>query len=324
MKYGVHKIWFYYTDEWYATDDNLAPQIGVFDTLEEAEAAKEAYEIKAIKNMGSYDYIRDLTGFFDHKNHRDVSNELLEYGKQQGWHDSIRKREGHGGFVYYEMGLPQRATPDQLKEIIRISGAYFCKIIKYEDVKKISYIKFNHEFWGTKIFRIMQEDGILEARNPYISGEKQKGKYYVQKPPKGRKSASIKDVDIALQNVVALSLRYMNLNPEYHWLGKKYFTDWSDSPITLKAYINGNPNILLHKEKVDTKNIKRLTSRLKKQKSTIQLQEGDSYLSVSLKHVKAILGFFDLLKVKPFEIFEVYKEVNGKSVVTYMPESGTF
>lgn len=49
MKYGLHKLWFTYTDEWYITNDKLATQIGVYATLEEAEKEKEKAEIIALK-----------------------------------------------------------------------------------------------------------------------------------------------------------------------------------------------------------------------------------------------------------------------------------
>ena len=103
---------------------------------------------------------------------------------------------------FFELSFPKDATDEQLKRVLDITGAYFCRIVEYQEVKKSAYIKFNHEFWGNKIFKAMKEDGIIEDRSPYIQGEKSKGKYFVQKPPKGRKSATIKDVEAGLQKAI--------------------------------------------------------------------------------------------------------------------------
>ena len=330
MTFGLHKLWFFYTDEWFITDDKLATQIGVYSSLAEAEAMKVTMEIEALKNMNSYDYIRDLTGFMEKANYDEKVKALVEFAKEQGWDDHIREQKyDNSDKTYFELSLPKRATDEQLKTIIDISGAYFCKIVEYKEVKKSAYIKFNHEFWGNKIFKALKEDGIIEDRSPLIQGEKNKGKYFVQKPPKGRKSATIKDIEAGLQKAIEIAFDYINQYPEFSFIGKCYFDDLSDSPITLASYLNNCKNIALKEELVDSSNHKKLTAKLKKLKSSKDLQEGDQYTSLEFSKdapldTKELQGFFNLLKIQPFTVFEIYSEINGEEIKTYYPDHDTF
>jgi len=141
---------------------------------------------------------------------------------------------------------------------------------------------------------------------------KNKGKYFVQKPPKGRKSATIKDIDAGLEKVIRLSLKYIHLYPEFHFIGKNYFEELSPSMITLKAYVESA-----------------LRTKLKKQKSQKHLIEGNTYFSLSLPkenelNHSELKGLFNLLRIKPFTIFEMHTAINGEKVGGYYPDFGTF
>lgn len=279
--------------------------------------------------MGSYDYIRDLTGFMEKGNYKESVKNLIDFAKIEGWEDQLKEHKLHNSDnTYFELSIPKNASDEQLKTIIEITGAYFCKIVEYVDVKKFVYIKFNHEFWGNKLFKAMKEEGIIEDRGPFVNGEKKKGKYFVQKPPKGRKSATIRDVEAGLNKVVELSIKYIKEYPEFSFLGKTYFNELSASPIILKQYIENCKNIFLQEEIVDSSNVKKITSKLKKMKSENILREGDKFMQISFKEddleVKEIQGFFNLLKVKPFIVFEMVSEINGEAVSRYYPEYHTF
>lgn len=329
MKFGLHKIWFWYSDEWHCTTDDLAPTIDTFDSLEEAKTIKLEMDIQSLKNLGTDDFIRDLAGFMEKDNYQIRVKNLVDYAKSQYWNDELRERKyGNSEETYFELSLPNHATDEQLAEILNITGAYFHKIIEYTNVKMFAYMKFNHEFWGTKIFKAMKEDGTLEDRGPYINGEKLKGKYFVQKPTKGRKSATLRNIDGALENILIASLKHLNELGEYSFLGKTYFSELSDSPTLLRSFLENCETLSIKKEIVDASNIKKITSKLKKLKSSIILNEGDEFESIVLPkneniNTTELKGFFNLLKVKPFEIFEQVDEIEGESIKTYMPDSYT-
>ena len=211
MQFGLYKIWFSYSDEWYYTNDVLATQVGLYDSYEAAERTQEILDIKALRKMGSYDYIRDLTGFMEKGDLKLAKDKLVAFAKEEGWDDCLREQTYYNSEeTFYELSIPKDASDGQLKEIINITGAYFHRIVEYKEVKKTAYIKFNHEFWGTKIFKAMKADGIIEDRNPFINEKKNKGKYFIQKPPNGRKSATIRDIDAGLEEVIRLSLKYIH------------------------------------------------------------------------------------------------------------------
>lgn len=198
-KYAVHKLWFFYTDEWYVTSNELAHCIGIYDTYEQALNAKANADRKSLIDMSSYDWSRDLMGFDRNAYEVDFTNSLVEYYKSQNWHDSIKEQFTGGKFNQYEIHPPINATDEQLDEVLRIAKAYFHRVIEYKDVKEGIYVKFNYDFWGKKVFDKLKADGVIESRST-----PEKGFYLINKPPKGRKSAKFTDyqtaTDLAIQN----------------------------------------------------------------------------------------------------------------------------
>ena len=73
-KFSLHKLWFFYTDEW-IVENGLAPGIGTFSSLEEAEKEKKRLDRISLRQMHSYDLVRDLT-FFSENNYKEVQEKL--------------------------------------------------------------------------------------------------------------------------------------------------------------------------------------------------------------------------------------------------------
>ena len=80
-RFSLHKIWFFYTDEWFVPN-GLAQSVGVFETLEQAESERKRLNRIALKNMGSYDYFRDLTSFYE-KTYAETQQKVIEYAKSR-------------------------------------------------------------------------------------------------------------------------------------------------------------------------------------------------------------------------------------------------
>lgn len=325
MKYGVHKIWFTYNDEWYITNDNPSTQIGTYETLSEAEKAYHSENIRALKNLGSDDYIRDLTGFMENNNYKERVQDLVEFARKEGWNTLTERKYSNSEELYFELGIPDFASNEQLSKVLEITGAYFCKIIEYQDIKKSAYIKFNHNFWGNKIFKVLKDEGVIEDRSPFIEGNKNKGKYFVQKPPKGRKSATIRNIEQALEEVATISINKIVEFDKFSFITKTYFDDLSESPQALMAYIEGIKNIKVIETPIDESNSKAYEKTLRKLNSQKSINQLDSFKKIEFIELdnlatKEILGFFELLKIKPFSVYEMISEVNGEKVKSYYPD----
>jgi hypothetical protein len=132
-QYSVHKLWFYYTDEWYITNDELGSCIGVFDSYDEALKAKIEADRKSLRNLGSYNWLRDLMGFNDNAMGRNLfEHQLLEYAKSQGWEENIIERPSYTNEVYYGLQPPKEVTDDQLDHVLAIAYASFHRIVEYK------------------------------------------------------------------------------------------------------------------------------------------------------------------------------------------------
>lgn len=320
-KYAVHKLWFFYTDEWYVTSNELAHCIGIYDTYEEALNAKANADRKSLLTMNSYDLSSDLMGFSENAYGNDFTNSLIEYYKSQNWHDSIKEVFYDGKFNHYEVLPPKNATDDQLDEILRIAKAYFHRIIEYKDIKESIYVKLNYDFWGKKVFDKLKTDGVIESRST-----PEKGFYLVNKPPKGRKSAKFTDFQTARD----LAIQYTNSSiiefEDNNFLGRTYFEDTTVSLPMLIAYVNNCNSITLQEEEVSDKNVKIINSKLKKLKSNIHKAVGDKYYTLKLPNNEnldkdELNGVFELLKQKPFKIYRVTTEINGEEVKGYVSDS---
>ena len=320
-KYAVHKLWFFYTDEWYVTSNELANCIGVYDTYDEALKAKAEADRKSLIGIDSYDWLRDLSGFKKNSNGDNFQNKLLEYAKSQNWHSYIKEQFYDGKFNHYELQPPNNASDEQIDEVLKISNAYFHRIVEYKDVKEGIYVKFNYDFWGKKVFDKLKADNVIESRKTPHTGF-----YLINKPPKGRKSAKFTDFDLARNLAIEISNASIIEFEDNNLLGRSYLEDITHNFPMLVAYINSCKSISLQEEDITDKNIKTIQSKLKKLKSNIPKVLGEKYYTLSLPDKgnldnDELNGFFELLKQKPFNIYRITTEVNGEEVKTYVSDS---
>ncbi|HEX6431861.1 MAG TPA: hypothetical protein VF008_29420, partial [Niastella sp.] len=267
-KFSLHKVWFFYTDEW-IVENGLAQSIGTFSTMEEAEREKKRLDRMSLRQMSSYDLLRDLTSFYE-KNYQEVQDKLINYAKNQGWEESIKKLPygSDSSKFYYEFPLPNGTTDEQIDMILDITGASFHKIITYKDVKEYAYVKMNYEFWGKKVFDKLKADGMLDSRSPYIGSESNKGFYLIHTPPKGRKSAKFPSTEMAVNMALKIFLECIAAFPENNFLGKTYVEEWSAEHILLMAFLQHCTSIRLNATEITKENTKEIKSKLKKLKSS--------------------------------------------------------
>lgn len=320
-KYAVHKLWFFYTDEWFVTSNELAHCIGIYDTYEQALDAKANSDRKSLLSMSSYDWSRDLMGFDKNAYGDDFTTRLVEYYKSQNWHDSIKEQFYDGKFNHYEILPPTNATDTQLDEVLSISKAYFHRIIEYKDVKEAIYVKFNYDFWGKKVFDKLKADGVIESRST-----PEKGFYLINKPPKGRKSAKFTDSQLATDLAIQHTNSLINEFEDNNFLGRTYFEDTTESLPMLLSYLSNCKSIVLKEEEVLDKDVKTINSKLKKLKSNIQKSVGDKYYTLNLPsnedlNKDELNAMFELLKQKPFKIYRLTTEINGEEVKGYVSDS---
>ncbi|AEW00467.1 hypothetical protein A4D02_24365 [Niastella koreensis] len=327
-KFSLHKLWFFYTDEW-IVENGLAQSIGTFATREEAEREKKRLDRESLKKMHSYDLIRDLTSFYE-KNYQEVQDKLIDYAKSQGWDDSLKQHSfgNDPAKFYYELALPATATDEQLDRIMDITGASFHKLIEYKDVKEYAYVKMNYEFWGKKVFDKLKADGILDSRSPYLNGGSNKGFYLIDTPPKGRKTAKFSSPETAVNMAIKIFLECVAAFPDNNFLGKTYVGEWSEAYTLLMAYLQYCSTIRLQATEVTKDNLKSFKAKLKKLKSTTELTEGMQYFDVAFSEAAAtspeeILGLIELLKLEPFTIYNMIAEIDGQTVKDYVADSST-
>ena len=295
-KFSLHKIWFFYTDEW-IVENGLGPSAGIFSSQEEAEREKKRLDRESFKKMGSYDLLRDLTGFFEN-NYKEVENKLIEYFKSQGWDSSI-KQHFYGKELtkfYYEVGLPATTTDEQIDKIIEITGASFHKLIEYKEVKEHTYVKMNSWFWDTIVFDKLRADGILEYPGPYLNGEFNEDHYLMNISPTGEKTISFPSPETAINVAIRVFLECMAAFPDNTFLGQAGVEEWSGAPALLTAYLQ---------------NCK-----------TIQLQPTVTFSEVA--STEEILGLFELLKIRPFTIYNMIAEIDGQSIEDHSDDSSIY
>jgi len=330
MEFGLHKIWFFYTDEWYTTNDKLANCVGTFNTLEEAKHKQKEMDIRSLRNMHSDDYVRDLTGFMESGNCKKSTRKLLHYAKAIGWEDFItEERSEFNEEPYYKLAIPKDATDEQLWEIIIITGAYFHKIIEYKEVTKYAYVKLNYNFWGTKGFKYFKEAGLIEDRAPYINGKKIRGKYLIEKALNNRKSATFNTVDKAWSQGIAVTLQGISMFPANTFLARAYVEELSNMPILLMNFLKNCKTLKLEGELVNDKNHKKVLAKLKKLKSKIQLEKGHHFFRLVIPEPAEVdeqemKSLIELLSIKPFTVYEIQKAINGEDIKVYYPNHGIF
>lgn len=327
-KFSLHKLWFFYTDEW-MVENGLAPSIGTFSTLEEAESEKKRLDRISLRQMHSYDLVRDLTTFYEN-NYKEVQEKLVNYAISQGWEESIKKQSygNDNSKFYYEVQMPAGTTDEQIDMIMSITGASFHKIIAYNNVKEFAYVKMNYEFWGKKVFDKLKADGVLDSRSPYIESASNKGFYLIFTPPKGRKSAKFSSVETAAEMAIKIFLECVAAFPDNNFLGKTYVEEWSEEHILLMAYLQYCSTIQLKETEITKENIKEIKAKLKKLKSSTTATEGMKYFEVAFNDAASanpeeVKGLIELLKLKPFTIYNLISEIDGQTVKDYVADSST-
>lgn len=328
-KFSLHKIWFFYTDEWYVPN-GLAGSIGVYDSLEEAENERKRLDRIALKQLGSYDYLRDLTSFYE-KAFLETQKKIVDYAKSQNWNDSLKELPfgNDSTRTYWEFSLPQNATDAQLDSILELTNASFHQIVAYKNVTEYAYVKINYDFWGKKVFDKLKAAEVLDSRTPYIAGMPNKGYYLITKPPKGRKSAKFASSENAINNAIKVFIDCVLEFPDNNFLGKTYVEEWSEQPQLLIAYLSNCKTITLVSEEITKANAKTYAAKLKKMKAYTVLTEGMNFYEVQFNSfentkIEEIMGLIELLKLKPFQIFSQISEIDGQEVKDYVADSGTF
>jgi hypothetical protein len=328
QKFGVHKLWFFYTDEWYVpSEGNIAGTVGVYDSREEAEKAKRRFDILSLKRLWTHDILRDATHFYE-KFHKASQAKIVEYAKSQNWDNYLRTHTYHNSNdTYYELLMPPNITDQQLGKMLDLTGAFFHIIVEYKEVKDAGYIQMNYGFWGAKYFKKLTEDGVLDKRSPFVAGQQYKGKYIIFKPLKGRKSAKFKSYEDAQTRAAEVFVNGYQEFPDNNALGKSYLLDWSKTPELLLAILRNSESFTLTETIISEKELKKIAARLKKLKSNIQAEVGMPFYEMSIKeeyNPKEILAFIEMIDEKPFTLHHMVSEVNGKTIKEYVPDCGTF
>ncbi|MCR9290777.1 MAG: hypothetical protein NXI23_25680 [Bacteroidetes bacterium] len=328
QKFGVHKLWFFYTDEWYVTsEENMAGTVGVYESREAAEKAKKRYDIEALKKLWVHDILRDTTHFYE-KFHKETQKKIVEYAQSQGWDNHLREHHySNGEQTYWELMMPSNITNEQLEKMLDLTGAFFHTIVAYNEVKDAGYIQMNYGFWGAKYFKKLTEDGFLDKRSPFVAGQQFKGKYIIFKPLKGRKSAKFKSYEDAQVRAAEVFVNGYKEFPDNNALGKSYILDWSKTPELLLAFLKNSESFTLSETIVSEKEVKKTAARLKKLKSTIPVEIGMTFYEMAINdeyNPKEILGFLEMIEQKPFTLHHLVSEVNGKTIKEYVPDCSTF
>ena len=329
-RFSLHKIWFFYNDDYYYSR-GLAESVAIFETITEAENEKKKLDRIAFRNIGGS--MRELTSFYE-DNYEDTAKKIIEYFKSQNWNIILENPEksifeSENISSYMSFVIPQDATDAQIDKVFELTGADFCKIIEFKDVKEDVYVKVNYDFWGKKVFDKLKLKGVLDSRSPYFSGISNKGFYLISKPPKGRKSAKFTSSDEAKSSSVKIFLESISEFPDNNFIGKTYVEDWSDESQILLAYLENCTSIKLVSQEITKDNIKICTSKLRKMKSNITLVMGMNYYEVHFNSfeetkITEVNGLFELLKLKPFQIFNQISEINGQEIRGYVSQSNTF
>ncbi len=314
-QYSVHKLWFYYTDEWYITNDELGSCIGVFDTYDEALKAKIEADRKSLRNLDSYNWLRDLMGFNDNAMGGNLfEHQLLEYAKSQDWEEYIVTKYGYQDRIYHELQPPDEITDEQLDHILAIAYASFHRIVEYKNVKELACVKLNRDFWDRKVFEEISFDGSLEGKStPEL------GYYLLYAAPEGEKTVNFPDLQLAMNAGLEYAYKLIQEFKRSNYLGENYLEDATSNFDMMKAYLKNCKSIVLIEELVTFDNQTRIHEHLRKMKSVVQKTPGDTFYSLNFNEYEdldknELSGFFELLKIKPFKVYRVPLEINGELI----------
>lgn len=121
-QYVIHKIGFFYTDEAFeAVEDARGSIVGVFKTLEEANLAKKAEEIKSMQNIAG----ENLSHFFFYNaNYDQIVEKTVQY-----FYTELGVVIEDTNFII----LPKSITELQAKTLLEITEISFHSIIEYDE-----------------------------------------------------------------------------------------------------------------------------------------------------------------------------------------------
>ena len=179
-KYALYAVWFYYNDEWSATNGELADFQGEFDSLKEAKVAHRKAELKAVRHM------------------------IKLGGKHHSyWHGDAANSEGFN----------VDANDEEMWGWMQKHEVYFHRIVQHKGVVKHSFIEFEPEFWGEKITNYFKDEGIY-LRKPETDSEKANISqqqaidltiHYLKRFPEGHFLANTYFEDLSLSSILLLN-----------------------------------------------------------------------------------------------------------------------
>jgi len=118
-QYVVHKIGFFYDDDWYQASEPKGTVMGIFSALEEAKLWKSWEDIEAIKGIAGHGAYR----FVGAKTNRDeIYEKLEEYTKAEF---GIEPQESYR--------LPKKINDEQAARFLSIMDITFHTIVEYGD-----------------------------------------------------------------------------------------------------------------------------------------------------------------------------------------------
>lgn len=284
MKYGIFKVLFYYSDQWYEHSDELSDEIETYDNLEEAKKRKRALDIESLKKMNSYDLLRDLNGFIYGKdNAQQIRDSVLTYIKSlEAWKRVLKTNRPEGRTTdYQKIQIPKNATEEQLGKILDLVKPKFHEIIELERKKTNFMIGINTIYWEEDTFYEHPIEG-LEYYAPFIQGNHVITFFLESKFTNTFYHKSEEDAKREMIYIIASILK-QQINSSY--LSTTSIEDLSDSPLIFKNYLEQCESF-----------------------SSKQLENGQQILTVTEnKEVNAheLKGLIDLLKIKPYLVFKL-------------------
>lgn len=327
-KFSLHKVWFFYTDDWYLPE-GISEPVEFYNTLEEAEEAQLKLDIKSFNEMSSGDLFRDLLGFHE-DNYKEVRQKLIEYAQSQNWDEYLIKRHFDNGNKYYwELEYPDKATNEQFAKLFEIAGAYFSKILEYKEVNSKNYVGIENAFWSEEVFEESYNKDILSVEDIDLSFDAYNYFYLINPQEQEDQSVTFSSYEQSVSVALKFFLENIHNFPENNFIGETYVPLWSEAPEILIPFLDNCKSIKLVTEIVTSENKEKINLEIKKYNFVLFLKEGDTFFQVQFPQfedliAEELLGLIDLLKVKPFRFVRQHLEINGETITSMDSDSSLF